>query len=83
MGLAFLAVPLAASAQVTAPTPAPVSSDDVKPTPAPPERFVTVDGAFTGQTYNELSPGSSTSGWGIRAVDELPIIGHNWVAQVD
>jgi hypothetical protein len=71
MGLAFAALPLAAWA------------DDAPPTPAPPERFVMVDGAFTGQTYNELSPGSSTGGWSIKAVDEIPIIGHNWAAQVD
>jgi hypothetical protein len=71
MGLAFAALPSAALA------------DGGAPVPAPPERFVMADGAVTGQTYNELSPGSSTTGWGIRAVDELPIIGHNWVAQVD
>ena len=83
MSLALAAVPLAVSAQVTAPTPAPDVSGNVKPTPAPPERFVMVDGAFTGQTYNELSSGSASGGWGVRALDELPIIGHNWVAQID
>jgi hypothetical protein len=83
MGLALVTLPLAASAQVTTPTPPPDITDAVKPTPAPPERFVMVDGAVSGQTYNELSPGRSTSGWGIRALDEIPIIGHNWVAQVD
>ena len=49
---------------------------------APPEHFVTVDGAVTGKTYNELAPGTSTGGWGIRAVAEVPVIGHNWVAQL-
>jgi hypothetical protein len=77
------AMPLGVSAQVTAPTPAPVTTDDVKPTPAPPEHFITVDGAITGKTYNELAPGTSTGGWGIRAAAEVPVIGHNWMAQVD
>jgi hypothetical protein len=83
LGLMLAAVPLAASAQVTAPTPAPVAPDAAKPTPAPPERFISSAGGFSGKTYNELAPGASTGGWGIRAVDELPIIGHNWVAQID
>jgi hypothetical protein len=81
--LSLAVIPFAASAQVTAPTPPPVTTDDVQPTPAPPERFVMVDGAVTGKTYNELAPGTSTGGWGIKAVDEIPIIGHNWAAQVD
>jgi hypothetical protein len=83
MGLVLATVPLAVSAQVTAPTPPPDVANNVKPTPAPPERFVMVDGAVSGQTYNELSPGRSSSGWGVRGLAELPIIGHNWAAQID
>jgi hypothetical protein len=86
MGLMLAAVPLAASAQITPPTPPPAAQSDVKPTPAPPERFLMVDGSaagFGGKTYNELAAGASTGGWGIRAVDEVPVIGHNWVAQID
>jgi hypothetical protein len=60
-----------------------VLADDAVPTPAPPERFVTIDGAITGKTYNELAPGASTGGWGIRAAAEVPVIGHNWAAQID
>jgi len=76
LGLMFAVVPLAASAQATAPEPP-------KATPAPPEHFVLVDGAITGKTYNELAPGTSTSGFGVRGVAEVPIIGHNWALQVD
>jgi hypothetical protein len=83
MGLALVAVPLAASAQVTPPTPAPDVSNAVKPTPAPPERFVTIDGAVTGKTYDEFAPGTGTGAWGIRGTAEVPIIGHNWAATVD
>jgi hypothetical protein len=83
VGLSLAVIPLAVSAQVTPPTPSPVTVDDVKPTPAPPERFVMVDGAVTGKTFNELAPGTSTGGWGIRAAAEVPVIGHNWVAQLD
>ena len=83
LGLMLAGLPLAVSADVTPPAPAPVASDAAKPTPAPREHFVTVDGAITGKTYNELAPGTSTGGWGIRAAAEVPVIGHNWMAQVD
>ena len=73
LGLMVAVVPLAASAQAAAPA----------PTPAPPEHFVQVDGAITGKTYNELAPGTSTSGFGVRGVAEVPIIGHNWALQLD
>jgi hypothetical protein len=82
MGLALVGVPLAGSAQVTAPTPPP-AVPDVKPTPAPPEHFIMVDGSAGGVTNNELATGQGTSGFGIKAAAEIPIIGHNWVAQVD
>lgn len=65
------ALPIAASAQ------------DAQPTPAPAEKFVVVDGAITGKTSDEFAPGASTGGFGIRAVAELPVIGHNWMAQID
>jgi hypothetical protein len=71
LGLLLAAAPLAARA------------DSAPPTPAPPEHFVTVDGAVTGTTYNELAPGTSTGGWGVHAVAEIPVIGHNWAAQLD
>ena len=74
IGLALAAVPLAAAAQDT---PGP------QPSPLPPEHFVTVDAAFGGKTYNELSTGSTNSGFGVRAAFEAPIVGHNWVAQID
>jgi hypothetical protein len=48
------AIPLAAAAQDAAPA----------PTPAPAERFVMVDGTITGKTFNELTPGAATGGWG-------------------
>jgi len=84
-------VPLAAAAesvdQTQTPDRTPViaqASSSASPTPASAtERFVQVDGALTGTTYNELSPGSSTGGIGVRAVAEFPIIGHNWMAQLD
>jgi hypothetical protein len=69
--LTLAALPLAAAAQ------------DAAPTPAPAEHFVTIDGAVTGKTFNELAPGASTGGWGIRGVAEVPVIGHNWAAQID
>lgn len=75
MVLALAGVPLAAGAQDAGPAPAPSA--------APPEHFVTVDGAVTGKTYDEFAPGTPTGGWGIRAAAEVPIIGHNWAAQVD
>ncbi len=81
MGLAFAAVPLAATAQ-NAPPPAPTPAP-APPTPAPPEHFIMFDGAATGTTYNELASGTNSSGWGIRALAEVPVIGHNWVAQID
>jgi hypothetical protein len=71
LGLLLAAEPLAAVA------------DDAPPTPAPPEHFLNVDGAVTGKTYNELAPGTSTGAFGIRAAAEVPVIGHNWVAQID
>jgi hypothetical protein len=74
IGLALVAAPLAAAAQ---------SAPDVQPSPLPAERFVMVDAAVAGKTYNELSNGSSTSGFGVRAAAEVPIVGHNWVAQID
>lgn len=70
MGLIIAAVPLAAAA------------DDAQPAGAP-ERFILVDGNLTGKTYDEFAPGTTTSGWGISAVDEIPVIGHNWAAQVE
>lgn len=82
VGLILAAIPLAVSAQLAAPTPMPEPSGP-PPTPAPPEHFVMVDGAFTGKTFNELAPGTVTGGWSIRAVGEIPIIGHNWAASID
>jgi hypothetical protein len=79
---ALLALPVAASAQLAIPTPAPTVEPMSRPTPTP-ERFVTIDGGFGGKTYNELAGGATTSGYSFRAVDELPIIGHNWVGQVE
>lgn len=80
------ALPFAASAQSVAPSavsaPVTVAADDA-PTPAPIEKFVMVDGAITGKTYNEFAPGTSTGGFGIRAAAEVPVIGHNWMAQID
>ena len=35
------------------------AAQDAKPTPAPPEHFVMIDGAVTGKTFNELAPGAS------------------------
>lgn len=85
--ISFAAVPFAASAQAVAPpaVPAPVTvaQDDARPTPAPPEKFVMVDGAITGKTYDEFAPGATTSGFGVRAAAEVPVIGHNWMAQID
>src|SRR5580700_11972399 len=79
------ALPFAASAQVapTVSAPTTVAQDSTQPTPAPAEKFVMVDGAITGKTYNEFAPGTSTGGFGIRAVDEIPVLGHNWMAQID
>jgi len=69
LGSMLAVIPLAAAAQDAAPAPA--------------ERFVMVDGTITGKTFNELTPGASTGGWGIRAAAEVPVIGHNWMASVD
>jgi hypothetical protein len=80
--LALLVVPAAASAQIAVPTPAPSEAPVVRATPTP-ERFLEVGGVVTGKTYNEIAPGTTTSGFGLRAVDEIPIIGHDWAAQVD
>ncbi len=74
IGLALVAVPLAAAAQDT---PGP------QPSPLPAEHFVSVDAAFGGKTSNELSNGSTNSGFGVRGVFETPIAGHNWVGQID
>ena len=74
IGLALFVCPVAALAQDT-----PAAA----PSPLPPEHFAEVDAAVTGKTYNELSNGSSTTGISVRGVYELPIIGHNWVAQID
>lgn len=41
------------------------------------------DGTITGKTYDEFAPGTSTGGYGIRAAAEVPVIGHNWMAQID
>jgi len=74
------AIPLAASAQqVTAPT---TVAADAQATP-PPQRFVMIDGAVTGKTYDEFVPGTTTGGFGIRAAAEVPVLGHNWMAQLD
>jgi len=73
LGSLLAVIPRAAAAQDAAPA----------PTPAPAERFVMVDGTITGKTFNELTPGASTGGWGIRAAAEVPVIGHNWMASVD
>ncbi len=81
--LALAAVPVAASAQLAVPTPAPTEAPaPPAPTPAP-EHFLSIGGGVTGKTFNELAPGTNTGGYGLRAVYELPIIGHNWAAQVD
>jgi hypothetical protein len=82
IGLALAAVPLAAAAQVAPPAPAATASP-APPQPLPPEHFLNVDGGVAGITYNELSPGNPTNGWGIRGVAEVPVIGHNWMAQFD
>jgi hypothetical protein len=74
IGLALATVPLAALAQ---------AAPDELPSPLPAEHFVMVDVAIAGKTYNELSNGSSTTGFGVRAAAEVPIVGHNWVAQID
>lgn len=81
---ALIALPVAASAELTRPTPAPAptAAPTARPTPAP-ERFVIIDGGFGGKTYNEIAAGATTSGYAFRAVSELPIIGHNWAAQVE
>jgi hypothetical protein len=79
---ALVVVPAAASAQIAVPTPAPSEAPVSRPTPTP-ERFVSIGGAVTGKTYNELAPGTATGGFGLRAVGEMPIIGHDWMAQVD
>ena len=82
--VALLAVPVAASAQLAIPTPAPAPTVAPSPRPTPvPERFVSIDGGFGGKTYTELAGGATTSGYAFRAVDEMPIIGHNWVGQVE
>ena len=73
LGSMFAVIPLAAAAQ----------DASSAPTPAPVERFVMVDGTITGKTFNELTPGASTGGWGIRAAAEVPVIGHDWMASVD
>jgi len=70
LGLLLAAAPLAAVA-------------DDSPTPAAPEHFLNIDGAVSGKTYNELAPGTSTGAFGIRAAAEVPVLGHNWVAQID
>ncbi len=81
--LALVALPMAASAQLAAPTPLPSEAPaPPRPTPAP-EHFLSIGGAVTGKTFNEIASGVTTSGFGLRAVYELPIIGHNWAAQVD
>jgi hypothetical protein len=74
IGLALVAFPAAAMAQET---PGPL------PSPLPAEHFAVVDAAIAGKTHNELSNGETTTGFGVRAVYELPIVGHNWVAQID
>ncbi len=78
----LLAIPVAASAQISVPTPAPTVAPTSRPTPTP-ERFVVINGGFGGKTFNELAGGATTTGYAFRAVDELPIVGHNWVAQVE
>jgi hypothetical protein len=81
IALAAIVVPGAASAQLAVPTPAPSAAPVARPTPEP-ERFLSVGGVVTGKTYNELAPGTTTGGFGLRAIDEIPIIGHDWAAQV-
>ena len=83
VGLSLAAIPLAALADAAPPAPPVVAAADADATPAPLERFVMVDGAVTGKTFNELAPGVATGGFGIRAASEVPVIGHNWMAQVD
>jgi hypothetical protein len=83
LALGLVMVPVAASAQLAVPTPAPSTAPaSARPTPSP-EHFISIGGAVTGKTFNELASGATTGGYGLRAVYELPIIGHNWMAQVD
>lgn len=76
LSIIFLGLSGVASAQ-SAPAPAPAK------TPMVLERFLTVDGAISGKTYNELSPGNSTTALNLRAGMEFPIIGHTWMATID
>jgi len=76
--LALAALPVvanAADAPVPAPTPAPTSSPTL-------ERFLAVDGAVAGITYNEVSPGRTTTGFGVRGGAEFNGLGHTFFGQV-
>ncbi len=33
-----------------------------------------VEGTVTGKTFNELTPGAATGGFGVRAAAEVPVI---------
>jgi hypothetical protein len=74
LGLALFTLPMAALAQDT---------PDAGPSPLPAEHYLMVDGLLGGKSYNELSNGATNSGFGVKGAYELPIVGHNWVAQID
>jgi hypothetical protein len=76
LSMVFLGLTGVASAQ-SSPTPGPA------PTPMVREKFVMIEGGFGGKTYNELSPGNSTTAVGLRAAAEMPVIGHTWMASFD
>jgi len=76
LSVVFLGFTGVAAAQ-TSPTPAPAR------TPMVLERYAIFDGATSGTTYNELSPGNSTTAINLRAGMEFPILGHTWMATID
>jgi hypothetical protein len=76
LSIVFLGLTGVASAQ-SSPAPGPA------PTPMVREKFVVIDGGFGGKTYNELSPGNSTTALAIRGAVEAPVIGHTWMAAFD